>query len=236
MIEVRRYGARGSLAIVLHGGPGARGEAAPLARALSDRYRVLEPLQRRAEAAGGSPLTVARHVEDLREVAAAEAGPAPSVVVGFSWGAMLALAFAAEHPAMVERLVLVGCGTFDLEARAELVRRRASCCGDEVDPDPAFDAPVDSDERGGADTWADMLRLQADGTYPASFARIAAPVVMIHGERDPHPGRMIRDGLSAHLRELSYLEIPACGHKPWVERAQRAKFFTLLSEALPRVA
>ena len=36
-----------------------------------------------------------------------------------------------------------------------------------------------------------MLRLQTEGIYPASFAAIKVPVLMVHGTFDPHPGRLI---------------------------------------------
>jgi len=41
------------------------GYLAPLARGLADSFRILEPLQR---GSGGQPLTVRRHVDDLREM------------------------------------------------------------------------------------------------------------------------------------------------------------------------
>jgi pimeloyl-ACP methyl ester carboxylesterase len=85
---------------------------APVARGLEDQFRVLEPFQR---GSGGEPLTVARHVADLHAIAAPLGRPA---LVGSSWGAMLALAYAAAHPESAGPLVLVGCGTFDLAARA----------------------------------------------------------------------------------------------------------------------
>ncbi|HZR80471.1 MAG TPA: alpha/beta hydrolase [Candidatus Binatia bacterium] len=116
-IAVRRHGSRGRTVVVLHGGPGAPGSAAGLARALADDFVVLEPLQRRS---GRVPLTVARHVEDLAAVA-----PSPAVLVGHSWGAMLALSFASRQPERVSELVLVGCGTYDHAARAELQRSLA---------------------------------------------------------------------------------------------------------------
>lgn len=228
MIEVRAYGHAGPLVILLHGGPGAAGEMAPVARELARGRRVLEPLQR---SSGAVPLTVALHVADLHEVVECHCGGAAPALVGYSWGAMLALCYAAEHP--VERLVLVGCGTFDPVARAELVRRRAAG-GDAVDPVETGEADVPFDERGHHETWNDMLRLQADGTYPARFSRIRAPVTMIHGAEDPHPGRMIRDGLAPHVHDLGYVELPSCGHKPWVERHARAAFFAHLDELVPR--
>lgn len=113
-IEVRRYGSPGPTLVVLHGGPGAPGSAASLARAFAQDFQVLEPLQRRS---GAVPLTVSRHVEDLRAVA-----PRPATLIGTSWGAMLGLSFAARYPRDVSALVLVGCGTFDEHSRS-LYRR-----------------------------------------------------------------------------------------------------------------
>jgi pimeloyl-ACP methyl ester carboxylesterase len=42
------------------------------------------------------------------------------VLLGSSWGAMLALAYAAAHPRSTGPLILVGCGTFDLGARVRM--------------------------------------------------------------------------------------------------------------------
>lgn len=114
-IRVRKYGNRGPNLVVLHGGPGAPGSAAGLARALADDFSVLEPLQRRS---GTVPLTVSRHVEDLAAIA-----PARSAIVGHSWGAMLGLSFAACFPDRVSCLALVGCGTYSEECRAQFRRQ-----------------------------------------------------------------------------------------------------------------
>lgn len=73
------------MVLVLHGGPGAPGSAAGLARALAGTFHVIEPLQRRS---GGPSLTVARHVADLAQVVAR--CEEPPALVGHSWGAMLA--------------------------------------------------------------------------------------------------------------------------------------------------
>ncbi|MBI2299580.1 MAG: alpha/beta hydrolase [Armatimonadetes bacterium] len=111
-LRLRRWGAGGPMVIVLHGGPAASGSAAPIARGLADGFRAIEPWQR---GSSDEPLTVARHVADLHDLAASLGGrPA---VVGESWGAMLALAYAAAHPEEAGPVVLVGCGTFDTAAR-----------------------------------------------------------------------------------------------------------------------
>jgi pimeloyl-ACP methyl ester carboxylesterase len=82
-------------------------------------------------------------------------------------------------------------------------------------------------------TWADMMRLQRDGVYPAAFAAIRVPVLMLHGEEDPHPGRLISQDLRGYMPHLEYRELPNCGHSPWLERQARRAFFEALAAWLP---
>jgi pimeloyl-ACP methyl ester carboxylesterase len=262
LIRVRQYGQAGPWVIAVHGGPGAMGSMASVARGLAGRFRVLEPWQRRS---GGAPLTVARHVADLHHLAKSRCEAQRPALVGHSWGAMLALAYAAAHPDDAGPLVLVGCGTFDPAARARMEAiREARMDGalraemarldrDIADPDQRLCAlgrlmmRVDSydlasvememevcDAAANRETWRDMLRLQENGVYPALFAAIRSPVLMLHGAADPHPGRTIRDGLAPHLPQLEYHEWACCGHYPWLERAVGDEFFALVGAWLAR--
>lgn len=248
--------------MVLHGGPGAPGYMAPLARELADSFRVLEPLQR---GSGGPPLTVGAHVADLDALIEARCAGERPALVGHSWGAMLALAYAAERPGRVRSLALVGCGTFDAASRAQLqaaldermgvVLRRSmeGLAQQHADPDERLRAlgnlllPLYSceptvseleseacDARAHDETWQDMLRLQRTGVYPAAFAAIDVPVLMLHGAADPHPGQLIRASLERHLPRLEYREWPHCGHYPWLEKRVREDFFAALREWLVR--
>lgn len=258
-LVVREYGSGDGPLIVLHGGPAAAGDVAPLARALGERWRVLEPFQRNSS---DRLLTVATHVQDLDAVIQERCGGRQPAVIGHSWGAMLALAYAAAHPATPAALVLVGCGTFSararkvfearLDARLTAAQRMAIAGIDHTEPDPnrclaaigriltaAYGYDVDDpseaptiDARAHQETWADMLRLQADGAYPAAFAAIDVPVLMLHGAADPHPGRLIYDDLRSFLPQLEYREIPECGHSPWMERRARQTFFDALKSWL----
>jgi pimeloyl-ACP methyl ester carboxylesterase len=93
-----------------------------------------------------------------------------------------------------------------------------------VDPvDPAADDEV-YDETAHRETWRDMLRQQESGVYPAAFAAIGSPVLMLHGAEDPHPGAMIRESLRRFLPQLEYREWARCGHYPWLERGVRDDF------------
>jgi pimeloyl-ACP methyl ester carboxylesterase len=264
MIQVRRHGTSGREVVVVHGGPAAAGSMGPLARALADGFRVLEPWQR---GSGAEPLTVARHVADLHEVVETCCPGERPALVGHSWGAMLVLAYGAEHPDAARSLALIGCGTFDLESRArlqqtleertteelrqrvaemearvaepaerlvrthELMRSREAVEPLPMPPEP--DLPP-FDGRAHEETWQDMLRCQADGLYPAAFAAITSPLLMLHGDHDPHPGAMIRDGLRRHIPHLQYHELARCGHEPWTERWARDEFYRALREWLSR--
>jgi len=248
--------------VVLHGGPGAAGYMAPVARGLANSFRVLEPWQR---GSGGEPLTVARHVADLHELVESRCGGVRPGLVGSSWGAMLALAYAAAHPGRAGPLVLIGCGTFDRAARNRMratleermddgLRRRMERLPEEFpDPDerlrvlgelvlPLYsydlvttDQEIESCDAGANhETWEDMVRLQEEGVYPAAFAAIDGPVLMLHGTVDPHPGRMIRASLERHLPQLAYREWERCGHYPWLEKAVHDEFFAVLRRWLAR--
>jgi len=238
--------------VLLHGGPGVAGYLEPLARGVGDSFRVLEPFQRRS---GGEPLTVATHVADLDELLERQCGDEQPVLVGHSWGAMLALAYGAKHPRRARSIVLIGCGTFDRSARSRMreildertsepLRRRLQSLAQEY-PDPdqrlraygslvtplySYDGAAEvaieaCDARGHNETWSDMLRLQDAGVYPAAFAAINKPVLMLHGGHDPHPGRLVLASLQPYLARLQYREWGPCGHYPWLEPSVRDDFF-----------
>src|SRR6266852_5877687 len=105
---VQEYGTGRETIVAIHGGPAAAGDLEPLARRLGAQWRVLEPYQR---GSGGRPLTVATHVRDLDDLIREHCSGRPVILVGHSWGAMLALAYAAEHPTIASALILIGCGT-----------------------------------------------------------------------------------------------------------------------------
>jgi pimeloyl-ACP methyl ester carboxylesterase len=90
------------------------------------------------------------------------------------------------------------------------------------------------DARAFDETWNDMVRLQEAGVYPAAFAAIDVPVLMLHGAVDPHPGEMVHATLRKFIPHLEYREWERCGHFPWLERFVRDEFFTVLREWLTR--
>jgi pimeloyl-ACP methyl ester carboxylesterase len=84
--------------------------------------------------------------------------------------------------------------------------------------------PIEYDQAAHEESWSDMLRLQKDERFLARFEAIEAPVLMLHGAQDPHPGEMIHASLLPHLPQLEYREWEKCGHYPWLETDVRKEF------------
>lgn len=129
----RWVGDAGPIIVTLHGGPGASHE---YLRPQFDRLATGRSLLYYDQRGGGqssvareAPLDWRAHVADLEAVVRAEAG-GPATLLGFSWGGLLALLFALEHPELVGRLALVGPSPAYPEGRRrydeEFARRQAA--------------------------------------------------------------------------------------------------------------
>ena len=87
---------------------------------------------------------------------------------------------------------------------------------------------IPADANGNVETWTDVLRLQHEEIEPGIFSAITAPVLMIHGDTDPHPGGQTHDLLLRYIPQIEYVEMERCGHEPWRERYARDHFLDIL--------
>ncbi|MEP6492695.1 MAG: alpha/beta hydrolase [bacterium] len=134
-----RYGTPGAPPLLLlHGGPGADHDyLLPQMLELSDRFELLFYDQRgggRSKTDDRTPITWQTHVADLDAVVG-ELAAAPLILVGYSWGGLLALLYAmeAERGAVKHsptRLVLIDPAPISREFRrqfeTEFLRRQAA--------------------------------------------------------------------------------------------------------------
>ncbi|GAI40540.1 unnamed protein product, partial [marine sediment metagenome] len=79
--------------------------------------------------------------------------------------------------------------------------------------------------------WKEATELRSSGELLRLGKNIQCPVVVIHGDYDPHPSEGVKDPLSRILKDFRFILLDNCGHYPWLERAARDKFYdTLKSE------
>lgn len=257
--NLRIYGTPPYQVAVVHGGPGAPGEMAPLARELSAHCGVLEPLQTRE--------TLEGQVEELQAILQ-EHGQLPITLIGYSWGAMLSYILTARQPSLVKKLILVSSGVFEEQYASTIMPTRLSrlsqterarfdalsnALNDPTNPDPdatfaqlgailsgadAYNPLPHTDEVMECDythfqnIWSEAQQMRQSGALLALGHEIRCPVVAIHGDYDPHPFEGIVTPLSRVVKDFRFILLPHCGHCPWYEKEARARFYELLKEEL----
>jgi proline iminopeptidase len=114
--------------VVLHGGPGAHHDyLLPQFDALAEGRRLWYYDQRgggRSPVARAVPVGWRDHVDDL-DALITHWDLEPATILGYSWGGLLALLYAATNPERVRRLALVSPAPLTAEHRAEFQERFA---------------------------------------------------------------------------------------------------------------
>jgi len=257
MKNPRKYGNAPFRTAVLHGGPGAPGEMAPVARELSHITGILEPLQ--------TASTLEGQVLEL-ETILRENGDIPVTLIGWSWGAWLAFIFSARFPAMVDKIILVASGPFSDEYAKDIMDTRLARMTDDermnaialmdglsdprrndkdaimarlgkmigkadsYDPIPYDEEIMEFSYEIYRNVWEQANELRSSGMLLEMGGRIECPVVAIHGDHDPHPAEGVREPLSALLPDFTFHLLGKCGHCPWLERGARERFFEILRD------
>ena len=114
---MRIYGHEPFTVAVVHGGPGAPGQMAPVARRLSTVTGVLEPLQ--------TATTIEGQVQELKDILEKH-GDAPVILIGFSWGAWLSFLVTAQYPALIKKLILISSGAYEETYAVDIMKTRLS--------------------------------------------------------------------------------------------------------------
>lgn len=235
--------------VVLHGGPGAHHDyLLPAFSRLADEYRLCFYDQRgggRSRVPRPYEITWRDHVADL-ELLRETWGLDHLVLIGYSWGGLLALLYAAEHPERAQALVLLapaaGWGDYPRRFKEELQRRwRAeleasglrdrgadayrrrrfdlSVAGYYRDPRDALDsAPFAVQMQAQQATWAS---LRGHGSELQRRLRtLTVPTLILHGRYDPIPLEWAEE--LAKIVTTARLEVlENSGHVPYVEEADR---------------
>ncbi len=259
MNNLRIYGTAPYQVAVIHGGPGAPGEMAPVARELSSLCGVLEPLQTKT--------TLQEQLEELHAIVT-ENGHLPITLIGYSWGAMLSYIFAAHYPSLVKKLILISSGVFEDQYASSIMETRLNRLSegertsfdaltralhdptntdknatfaqlgeliskaDSYDPLPHKNEVIECQYALHESVWKDAQELRSSGELVSIGRNIRCPVVAIHGDYDPHPPEGIATPLSNVVNDFRFILLMHCGHHPWYEREAKEPFYALLKQEL----
>ena len=259
MENLRKYSDAPFEIVVVHGGPGAAGEMAPVARQLSFNQGILEPLQTATSLEG--------QLNELKLVLEKNAD-FPVTLIGFSWGAWLSFIFTSQYPELVKKLILIGSGPFEEKYAEKIQETRLSRLSEKERLEimsllETIDKPATKDKNAllwrlrelisKADTfepieissevieyrsdifqnvWKEASELRKSGSLLKHGKNIDCPVVAIHGDFDPHPAEGIEKPLTAVLKDFRFILLENCGHKPWIEKKARDLFYKILEKEL----
>jgi len=261
---VRKYGKDPYKAAVIHGGPGALGSVACIAKELAESFGVIEPIQ--------TKYSICDLILELHEQISA-ATNVPITLIGHSWGAWLVVLFANEYPDMVKQLVLVSSGPFKQEYVSMILERRLKNLSDNegdlfvksieqlndnkiIDKDTALnnlgrlaekadnydiiEIQEDAEHSFNSDgeiysaIWTQADELRRNGDLFDALKNLKCPVVVVHGDFDAHP----IEGVVEPLREQGVIFgthiLSKCGHSPFIEKYAKELFYRILRDTVLR--
>jgi pimeloyl-ACP methyl ester carboxylesterase len=255
MLKIRTYGIAPYSLAVVHGGPSAPGEMAPVAKKLSTLFGVLEPFQ--------TACSVQGQIKELYNLLERYGNP-PLTLIGFSWGAWLSYIFTARHQGLIKKLILISCGPFEEKDASSIMETRLSRLNEEekkefhflqkafqdskvadknivfarlgelmfkadsYDPFPYENMVIRFDYQLFQQVWHDASLLRTSGELLEYGKSISCPVIAIHGSYDSHPAHAVQDSLSKVCRDFRFILIKNCGHYPWMEKLAFKEFYSLL--------
>ncbi|MBI3980521.1 alpha/beta hydrolase [Candidatus Microgenomates bacterium] len=257
-MNLRKYGKSPFKIAVIHGGPGAAGEMAPVAIELSHNYGILEPLQTKP--------TIEEQILELKRIIDQNAD-VPVILIGWSWGAWLSYLFAARFPRLVNKLILVSSGPFEEKYAQQIMPTRLNRLStkeredfdkfvsqiplatskqqskifmkvgkilsrsDSYNPLPDK-TEIQANYQIYNKVWAEAAELRRNGRLLNECKKIKCPVIAIHGDYDPHPAEGVKKPLESLLPNFKFILLSHCGHTPWLEKEAKNKFYQLLKNNL----
>jgi len=259
MKNPRKYGDAPYKVVLIHGGPGAPGEMAPVAEELSSNCGILEPLQTKDSIEG--------QIKELKSILDKNSS-IPVTLIGWSWGAWLAFIFTAKYSEYIKKLILIGSGPFKESYARKIMKTRLSRLtedektklnslmeslnkssgknkeilmkdfgklmskADSYQEIPHDNSVIEFQLGIYQKVWSEASELRKSGELLEYAKDIKCPVVAIHGDYDPHPFEGVKIPLSNNSEDFKFYLLNNCGHHPWYEKLAKEKFYEILKSEI----
>jgi len=259
---LRTYGNQPYKAALIHGGPGAVGEMEPIARELAADFGVIEPIQTEITVEGQvkelketleahtdqpivligfswgawlSYIVTSKYPHWVKKLILIGSGPYEPQYLSQIGETRLSRLTQTEREEYDTIIALLndpeGEGKFEKFARLGQLTAK-------TDRFDAMDVPYARPNLGAAaenqfhEVLNEAQEMRTDGKLLAFADQIQCPVIAIHGDYDPHPSAGVREPLSARLDDFRFIRLEYCGHKPWIERQAKDKFYKILRKEI----
>lgn len=258
MNNLRKHGNSPYRTAFLHGGPGVLGEMGKLAARFSARQGILEPLE--SETTIDAQIKIFKDLFDKNvsypmTLAGYSWGAWLALIIASRYPDKIAKVILVSSGGFRD-----ADGGITLETRLERLseekRKEADLLSEILagkkpgNPDEALprlgalyssvdnfnpiedtdEVEVNKDIHNGL--WGEGKVMRQSGKLLAEVSRIRCPVVAIHGDYDPHPAEGVQGPLSSVLKDFRFILLEKCGHKPWIEKEARDRFYSILDVEL----
>jgi pimeloyl-ACP methyl ester carboxylesterase len=220
--------------IFLHGGPGFRDYLKPFFEVLSDRFNCVFFDQVR-----GPTVKIDEMLSQLNSLV--RSIPGNKILIGHSWGAVLATAYVTQYQEQLAGFVLMSTGLshkhWNDEFQVELTKLGLL----DAKPDEIFLTPREAKEGTSFldqvwesfsnETFESMQTYLDSYDLTDSFRDISIPILNIFGEKDVRfPARICRTFQTLNKRVTNF-EIAGAGHFPFLQMEGREKIYKILEHA-----
>jgi pimeloyl-ACP methyl ester carboxylesterase len=259
LVSYRKYGQAPRRVCVIHGGPGAPGSLAPLAEELSKHAGILEPFQTAGsikgqldelddiiEEAADKPVILIGHSwgawlsllytasfpGKVIKLVLAGSGPLTEDYVSQVSATRIKRLSEAEKTRLRELEQMLTDPYVTVKARLMREYSVLMYKTDSYDPLPFQDSCIAYQPEILLSVWSEAAEIRRNGRLLAQADAITCPVVIIHGDYDPHPWQGVVNPLKGRIRDVTCIRLKHCGHEPWHEKQARDKFFNFLKREL----
>jgi pimeloyl-ACP methyl ester carboxylesterase len=257
--NLRIYGNPPYKIAVVHGGPGVAGEMAPVAKELASSWGVLEPLQT-VSSLKGQVEELKAILETMGNFPVFLIGFSWGAWLGFIFAAsypsfvkkLLLIGsgpFEENEALKIQKVRLNRLSEAEKKeveflidiinnprakdknkafARFGAIFSQADAYNPVSKTQEKLDYNIDIFQK----VWEEADKIRKRGEFREIAKNIRCPVVAVHGDYDPHPAKGVNEFLCSYIKDYRFILLEKCGHKPWIEKEARDKFYHLLKKEL----
>ncbi|AAM05261.1 TPA: alpha/beta hydrolase [Methanosarcina acetivorans] len=259
MTYLRKYGNSPFTTAVIHGGPGVPGEMASVARELSSFTGILEPLQTKAtiegqvkelrnilKEHGALPVTLigfswgatlsyiftALHPRFVKKLILVGSGPYEQRYAVNITSTRISRLGREDWEDFRSLDAVLNNSTAKNRNETFCILGKLLSKVDTYDPLPHEVELIKCSYDVFKGVWREAHELRSSGKLLKLGTKVRCPVVAIHGDYDPHPFDGVKEPLSGVLKDFRFILLEKCGHRPWIEREAKEKFYELLEKEI----